>query len=61
MGNNGEGRAARKNPLANCCPACGTPFSVGVLGPGTAIEVKCKRVACQYHNEPFRVVVPTPK
>jgi phage FluMu protein Com len=32
----------RRN-VVNRCPKCGTPHSTGELGPGTHIEVLCRR------------------
>ena len=33
--------------IKNRCPQCGTPFCVGKLAPGTAVEVECKRSKCK--------------
>ena len=41
------------------CPACRTPFAVGRLGRGTAIEVQCRRHGCVHHTleRPFTIIV----
>jgi predicted Zn finger-like uncharacterized protein len=31
------------DPLVNRCPHCRTPFSRGEIGPGTMLEIKCRR------------------
>lgn len=39
------------------CPHCRTPVFVGKLGPGTVIEIQCRRKHCRGYVRPFHIVV----
>ena len=41
------------------CEHCRTPFFIGQLGPGTAIEVVCKRHGCKGYKVPVAFLVPS--
>lgn len=42
-----EGKASINRKKINKCPNCGRPHSIGDLGVGTHIEVKCSNSDCK--------------
>jgi hypothetical protein len=42
------------------CPACHRTAFTGVLGPGSVLDVKCRRSDCIHskHGHYFRIIVP---
>jgi hypothetical protein len=40
------------------CEHCHTPFFIGELGPGSRIEVMCKRHGCKGYKVPVPILVP---
>jgi hypothetical protein len=43
----------------HACEHCRTPFFVGELGPGTRIEIVCKRHGCKGYKVPVVFLVPS--
>ena len=39
--------AADKEKLKNRCPHCGRPWSFGLVGKGTQLEVQCSNRMCK--------------
>ena len=42
-----EAKASVDRAVINKCPNCGRPHSIGQLGRGTHIEVKCSNSDCK--------------
>lgn len=47
MSKNTETANGDKDKVKNKCPKCGRPWSFGVLGSGTLVEIQCGNRVCK--------------